>query len=57
MPRVTTLTPLEDQALGGVITWAGSATVDMLAVLALVWGLLAALERSAGVAPAELGPK
>lgn len=57
VPRVTTLTPLEDQALGGVIMWAGSATVDMLAVLALVWGLLAALERSPGPAPAELGVK
>jgi cytochrome c oxidase assembly factor CtaG len=57
VPRVTTLTPLEDQALGGVIMWAGSSTVDMLAVLALVWRLLAALERSAGAAPAELGAK
>jgi RNA polymerase sigma factor (sigma-70 family) len=56
-PRVTTLTPLEDQALGGVIMWAGSSTVDMLAVLALVWRLLAALERPAGAAPAELGAK
>jgi putative membrane protein len=57
VPRVTTLTPLEDQALGGVIMWAGSSTVDMLAVLALVWGLLAALERPAGAAAAELGAK
>jgi putative membrane protein len=57
VPRVTTLTPLEDQALGGVIMWAGSSTVDMLAVLALVWRLLAALERPAGTAPAELGAK
>ena len=57
VPRVTTLTPLEDQALGGVIMWAGSSTVDMLAVLALVWRLLAALERPAGAAPAELGAK
>jgi DNA-directed RNA polymerase specialized sigma24 family protein len=57
VPRVTTLTPLEDQALGGVIMWAGSSTVDMLAVLALVWQLLAALERPAGAAPAELGAK
>jgi len=57
VPRVTALAPLEDQALGGVIMWAGSATVDMLAVLALVWGLLAALERPAGAAPAELGAK
>ena len=57
VPRVTTLTALEDQALGGVIVWAGSSTVDMLAVLALVWGLLAALERPAGAAAAELGAK
>lgn len=57
VPRVTTLTPLEDQALGGVIMWAGSSTVDMLAILALVWRLLAALERPAGAAPAELGAK
>ena len=57
VPRVTALTALEDQALGGVIMWAGSSTVDMLAVLALVWRLLAALERPAGNAPAELGAK
>lgn len=57
VPRVTTLTPLEDQALGGVIMWAGSSAVDMLAVLALVWRLLAALERPAGAAAAELGAK
>jgi putative membrane protein len=57
VPRVTTLTALEDQALGGVIMWAGSSTVDMLAVLALVWRLLAALEHPAGPAAAELGAK
>jgi putative membrane protein len=57
VPRVTTLTALEDQALGGVIMWAGSSTVDMLAVLALVWRFLAALERTVGTAPAELGAK
>ncbi len=57
VPRVTTLTPLEDQALGGVIMWAGSSTVDMLAVLALVWRLLAALERPVRRAAAELGAK
>lgn len=57
VPRVTTFTPLEDQALGGVIMWAGSSTVDMLAVLTLVWRLLAALERPAGAASAELGVK
>ena len=56
-PRVTELTPLEDQALGGVIMWAGIATVDMLAVLTLIWRLLVALERPAGAAPAELGVK
>ena len=55
--QVTTLTPLEDQALGGVIMWAGSSTVDLLAVLALVWRLRAALERPAGAATAELGAK
>jgi len=58
VPRVTTLTALEDQALGGVIMWAGSSTVDMLAVLALVWRLLAALERPPATAAAtELGAK
>ena len=58
VPRVTTLTPLEGQGpLGGVIMWAGSSTVDMLAVLALVGRLLAALERPAGAAAAELGAK
>ena len=51
------MTPLEDQALGGVIMWAGGSTVDMLAVLALVWRLLTALERPAGAAAAELGAK
>jgi cytochrome c oxidase assembly factor CtaG len=55
-PRVSALLPLEDQALGGVIMWAGASTVDMMAVLALVWRLLAALERPGG-APAELGAK
>jgi cytochrome c oxidase assembly factor CtaG len=57
VPRVSALTPIEDQALGGVVMWAGAATVDMLAVLALVWRLLDALERPAGPAPAELGAK
>lgn len=57
VPRVTTLTALEDQALGGVIMWAGSSTVDMLAVLVLVWRLLRTLERPAGAAAAELGAK
>jgi len=55
-PRVTSLSPLEDQAMGGVIMWAGASTVDMLAVLALVWRFLAALERP-GRAPVELGAK
>ena len=55
-PRVTALQPLEDQALGGVIMWAGASAADMLAVLALVWGFLAALERPAG-ASGELGVK
>jgi len=31
--------------------------VDMLTILALVWRFLAALERPAGAAPAELGAK
>lgn len=56
-PRVAALMPLEDQALGGVIMWAGTSTVDMLTILALVWRFLAALERPAGAAPAELGAK
>ncbi|HKW92854.1 MAG TPA: cytochrome c oxidase assembly protein, partial [Methylomirabilota bacterium] len=56
-PRATALAPLEDQALGGVIMWAGGSTVDMLAVLLLVWALLAASERRVGTAPAELGAK
>jgi cytochrome c oxidase assembly factor CtaG len=55
-PRVTALEPLEDQALGGVIMWAGASAVDMLAVLALVWRLLAALERPAA-SRGELGAK
>ena len=50
-PRVTALMPLEDQALGGVIMWAGASTVDMLAVLALMWRFLAALERPASGVP------
>ncbi|MGH7398367.1 MAG: cytochrome c oxidase assembly protein [Candidatus Rokuibacteriota bacterium] len=54
-PRVAGLTALEDQALGGVIMWAAGATVHMLAVLALVWRLLAALEHAAGATRAELG--
>jgi cytochrome c oxidase assembly factor CtaG len=56
-PRVTALTPLEDQALGGVIMWAGGSSVDMLAVLALVWRFLAASEHPAGAPTAELGAK
>ncbi|MGH7414817.1 MAG: cytochrome c oxidase assembly protein, partial [Candidatus Rokuibacteriota bacterium] len=56
-PRVAGLTALEDQALGGVIMWAGGSTVYMAAVLALVWRLLAALERPAGATPAELGAR
>jgi cytochrome c oxidase assembly factor CtaG len=56
-PRVTALMPQEDQALGGVIMWAGASTVDMLAVLALVWRFLAALERPAAATSVELGVK
>jgi hypothetical protein len=37
--------------------WAGASAADMLAVLALVWRFLAALERPAGAAPVELGVK
>jgi putative membrane protein len=55
--RVSALQPLEDQALGGVIMWAGASAVDMLAVLALVWRFLAALERPAGATRVELGVK
>jgi cytochrome c oxidase assembly factor CtaG len=57
VPRVSALQALEDQALGGVIMWAGASAVDMLAVLALVWRLLAALERPAGATRVELGVK
>ena len=44
--RVSSLLPLEDQAWGGIIMWAGGAAVDMLALLILVWRFLAASERA-----------
>ena len=44
--RVATLLPLEDQAWGGIMMWAGGAAVDMLALLILVWRFLAASERA-----------
>ena len=45
-PRVSSLLPLEDQAWGGIVMWAGGAAVDMLALLILVWRFLAASERA-----------
>jgi cytochrome c oxidase assembly factor CtaG len=39
---------LDDQALGGVLMWAVGGTVDMAAVLALVYRFLAAGERNSG---------
>jgi putative membrane protein len=50
--RVSSLLPLEDQAWGGIMMWAGGAAVDMLALLILVWRFLAASER----APADRAP-
>ena len=44
--RVSSLLPLEDQAWGGIMMWAGGAAVDMLALLILVWRFLAASERA-----------
>jgi cytochrome c oxidase assembly factor CtaG len=44
------LAPLADQAWGGVVMWAAGGAVDMLAILVLVWRLLAAGERDAGSA-------
>ncbi len=44
---LSALAPLEDQAWGGIVMWAGGAAVDMLAVLILVWRFLAAEDRAA----------
>lgn len=41
---------LDDQALGGVLMWAVAGSVDMAAVLALVYRFLAAGEQAAAVA-------
>ena len=40
-----TLSPLEDQALGGVVMWGFGGAVDMLAVIVLLYRLLAAEDR------------
>lgn len=46
------LDPLEDQAWGGFVMWAGAGAVEMLAALALVWRFLAS--RDAPMAAASL---
>jgi cytochrome c oxidase assembly factor CtaG len=54
--RVSSLLPLEDQAWGGIVMWAGGAAVDMLALLILVWRFLAASERAPGDGADTLRP-
>lgn len=56
-PPGSGLTALEDQALGGVVMWAGGSAADMLALLALVWRVLAAADGPARATSAELGAK
>jgi putative membrane protein len=54
--RVSSLMPLEDQAWGGIMMWAGGAAVDMLALLILVWRFLAASERAPAHGGSTLRP-
>jgi cytochrome c oxidase assembly factor CtaG len=50
------LTPLEDQAIGGVVMWGVGGAIDMLAVLVLAYRMLAAEDRRAARGSA-LGPE
>ncbi|TMF33969.1 MAG: cytochrome c oxidase assembly protein [Chloroflexi bacterium] len=46
-PEPGTLSPLDDQALGGVVMWAFSGAVDMLAVILLLHQFFQAADREA----------
>jgi len=54
--RVSSLSPIDDQAWGGILMWTGGAAADMLAVLVLVWRLLAAAERASASRTPTLDP-